>query len=305
MGNVQVTIDYSFINCVLEYLERPREDTFHVIVSNEAAKDVHAHAYRFHNTTLDNQDFWRKILKSESNKGKEHLEKIRKNLEYITIHDKEFLEAFDEVSTYLPDELELNTKLHLMIGYDMGIVFGSNAFLNAGHSFFFENKRELLYLAMHEVHHVGYAHYNPTYSFDSINNIKDFLPIIKYSTHLEGLAVYCPLQRRLRENGLKHRDYPVLLDKMEKERLVRKYFEIVAEIERSEDREIVEKDWDLLRQMSDIYRLWYITGAHMAQVIDEKLGREKLIQTIIDGPERYYQTYLSLERKLKKTPSFL
>jgi len=33
----------------------------------------------------------------------------------------------------------------------------------------------------------------------------------------------------------------------------------------------------------------------MAKVIDEKLGREKLIQTIIDGPESFYKAYLSIE----------
>ena len=40
-------------------------------------------------------------------------------------------------------------------------------------------------------------------------------------------------------------------------------------------------DWSKIHILSDGKRLFYIVGAHMAQTIDQKLGREKLVNMII------------------------
>jgi hypothetical protein len=43
--------------------------------------------------------------------------------------------------------------------------------------------------------------------------------------------------------------------------------------------------------MSDRNRLWYVTGAHMAEVIDKNLGKEVLIETIRLGPDDFFKSY--------------
>jgi hypothetical protein len=48
-------------------------------------------------------------------------------------------------------------------------------------------------------------------------------------------------------------------------------------------------------------RAYYITGAHMAQVIDAHLGREALIGTLIRGPLSFVETYntlVSIDRRV-------
>ena len=292
MVKFHVEIDFSFIGQVLDFLENPSESIPKELTAHKAAQDVHAHALRFHNTDLDINDFWTNILRGESNKGDKHHNEIQDCIKYIKSKDSDFYEAFDEITEYLPRNLKLDCKLYLMVGYDIGIVSEGNAFLNVGHPFYHKNKRELLYLSMHELHHVGYAYYHPIYSLEEIKTTADLLRIIKHSTHLEGLAVYTPLKRRLREIGIVHEDYiTIVTNHEEKSKRVTEFFQILKDLECTPERVITKEDFELLERMSGGSRLWYITGAHMAQTIDEKLGRDTLIQTIINGADNFFEAY--------------
>lgn len=292
MVKFHVEINFSFIGQVLDFLENPSESIPKELTAHKAAQDVYAHALRFHNTDLDINDFWKNILHCESNKGNKHHNEIQDCIKYIKSKDSDFYEAFDEITEYLPRNLKLDCKLYLMVGYDIGIVSKGNAFLNVGHPFYHKNKRELLYLSMHELHHVGYAYYHPIYSLEEIKTTADLLRIIKHSTHLEGLAVYSPLKRRLREIGIVHEDYiTIVTNHEEKSKRVTEFFQILKDLEHTPERVITKEDLKLLKRMSGGPRLWYITGAHMAQTIDEKLGRDTLIQTIINGADNFFEVY--------------
>ncbi|UCH57554.1 MAG: hypothetical protein JSV18_01130 [Candidatus Bathyarchaeota archaeon] len=179
----------------------------------------------------------------------------------------------------------------MIVGYDIGIVSEGNAFLSLGHSLFHEHERELLYITMHELHHVGFSHYNPIYSLDELKTTRDLLRIIKHSTHLEGLAVYAPFERRRRENGFTHRDYTVLNDPGERSSVSFEFLRIVKKLENEDERPLTGEDFDVLHRMSDGDRLWYVAGAHMAQAIDRRMGREELNQTIVDGPDAFFEAY--------------
>ena len=50
--------------------------------------------------------------------------------------------------------------------------------------------------------------------------------------------------------------------------------------------------------MSGGNRLGYVAGAHMAQEIDEGLGREALTQTVVNGPDSFFEAYTrALEKR--------
>ena len=50
--------------------------------------------------------------------------------------------------------------------------------------------------------------------------------------------------------------------------------------------------------MSGGNRLGYVAGVHMAQEIDEGLGREALTQTVVNGPDSFFEAYTrALEKR--------
>lgn len=71
----------------------------------------------------------------------------------------------------------------------------------------------------------------------------------------------------------------------------------MKDLECAPERAITKEDFELLKRISGGPRLWYITGAHMAQTIDEKLGRDTLIQTIINGADNFFEIYSRARQK--------
>ena len=287
----KVEIDATFVEYALDYLWSRSEAGLGTIFDHEAAKGVHSHAERFGNTDDTLEGFWRKTLAHESKHKADHLKRIQSNLDFIKSNELIFRRAIDETATYLPAEIRLRARLYLIIGYDIGIVSEGDAYLNVGHPHFGDDRRELLYFSMHEAHHVGYIRLHLIYSLESLRTSSDLIRAIEYSTHLEGLAVYSSYERRTIEEGFGHVDYWILNDARERKRVTGEFFGILDGLGEEPDRPLKEADFGLLEQMSGGKRLWYVAGAHMAQEIDEGLGREALTQTVVDGPDSFFEAY--------------
>ena len=297
MAEIKVEIDTAFIRGALEYMDRPSEGKLARLMGLKATRGVHAHAMRFGNTDESREGFWKAILTQEVRRGAEHFERMRRNIDFIASRGAEFEQAFDEVGAYLPGDLSLKCRLHLILGYDIGIVSEGDAYLNVGHAHFGSDRRELLYFAMHEVHHAGYTRYHPIYSLAGLRTPSDLRGAVLYSTHLEGTAVYSSYERRAREGGLGHVDYRILNDPRERKRVTREFFRIMGEMGDTTIRPLEEAEFDVLERMSGGDRLWYVTGAHMAQEIDESLGRKALNRTIVDGPGSFFDAYKACKAK--------
>ncbi|MHA2249043.1 MAG: DUF5700 domain-containing putative Zn-dependent protease [Candidatus Kariarchaeaceae archaeon] len=289
MIEFKINIDYSFIESIIE--TKITSNFLPKLIEHEAAKGIYNHATRFNNTTLKMADFWEKILINTKNKGTAHLKKIESCVEYMKSHETDFQSSFEELQEYIPDKFILNCNLNLIVGYDIGVVSEGNAYLNLGHPHFHEDKNELIYFAMHELHHVVFNHYHELYSFDDLKTTKNLIDVVKYSTQLEGLGVYSPYARRKTNNHINHLDYQILEDKNRKEKSIREFFEIYIRINKLKERQLIETDLDIFDLMSGENRLWYVTGAHMAAVIDKTLGRKRLLGTILRGPDDFFETF--------------
>ncbi len=294
----QLIIDQSFAKEVLRFLSSSSSLHFEDLLQNPAAQYVHAHAVRYRNTDKMLKDFWQNILHRETQRGSTHRDYIKASIEYIDQHRNIFEAAFTEVQEYLPAAISSEFSLHTMIGYDIGIVINGHALLNLAHPLFHQHPRELIYFAMHELHHVGYTAFHPPFAFDDLHSTKHLLDAIYYSTHLEGMAVFTSLSRRLQENGLHHEDYPILLDPKQREIRIREYFTLLNSLIHESPRPLMPQDFEIFEVMSGSpKRLWYITGAHMAQTIDELYGRNQLLQTVIDGPTSFFSVYQAAQKE--------
>jgi hypothetical protein len=288
MTAFSVKVDLSFIEQALGYLSSPSSARLQKTLRHPAAKGVHSHAARFGNTEKGLAGFWEERLAAVT---PDAVDRARANEVYMSENSGGFRAAFDELVGYVPRDLELRCHLYAVVGYDMGIVSDGDAYLNLGHSVY-ADQRELVYFAMHELHHVAYSHYQPIYSFSDFKTTMDLRRAVMYSTHLEGLAVYAPYERRRREDGLNHVDYRLHGDRKERDRIMGEYFTIWDDLRSMPERSFREDDFALIERLSG-ERLWYVAGFHMAKTIDERLGRERLNETIRSGPSSFFEAYES------------
>ncbi len=287
---LSVRIDTSFVVPVIKYLSNPNKELLLAITKHEAAKKTHSHAVRFGNTKKNISTFWTEILKNLSKK-QNLIEIAKQSLTYLYNELDLFNELSKDLWDYFPEGTDLSTNLYAILGYDIGIVSEGNALINLGHPDFEKDPREILLMAMHELHHVVYTAYNPIFDLNRINTTHQLVDVIKYSAHMEGLAVYCTLEKRQSLNALTNRDYKLLLDERARSKRVSSFFDTLTKFEIRGSNPLQEKDWHILDRMSGRDRLWYIAGAHMAQLIDKKFGREVLNETIRLGPDDFFKTY--------------
>jgi hypothetical protein len=287
---LSVKIDTSFIVPLLKYISEPSKELLIEITRHDAATKTHAHAIRFRNTKKNLMYFWRGILK-QLTKNESLTEYVKDGLTYLHNESDTFNVLLKDLWTYFPKGTNLRANLYAILGYDIGIASEGSALINLGHPEFNKDQREILFRSMRELHHVVYTAYNPIFDLSQIHLTNQLCAAIKYCTHMEGLAVHSTLNQRKSANALNNRDYQLLMDERARKKRVSKYFDLFTKLEIRADRSLHENDWKILDWMTGRDRLWYVTGAHMAQVIEKNLGRDTLIETIRLGPDDFFKSY--------------
>lgn len=287
---LSVRIDTSFVVPLLNYISKPSKDLLREVCEHEAAKRTYSHAIRFRNTEKKIRPFWQGILQGLS-KDSGLKERVRAGLEYFYNEKDAFASMLKDLQNYFPEGTDIGCNLYTILGYDIGFVSEGQAILNLGHNEFERDPREIFYMAMHELHHVVYTAFNSIFDFSHVYKTEQLVDIIRYCAHMEGLAVYSTLEQRRATGALNPVDYQVLLNKKQRNRRVSDFFQILTRLDTKLGASVQDKDWRVLDQMSGKKRLWYITGAHMAETIDKKLGRETLNETIRLGHENFFKVY--------------
>jgi len=192
---------------------------------------------------------------------------------------------------YLPDGFRFRGALFLTYGYDIGVAFSPSASLNCTHPHFDGHLRELLYYAIHELHHVGFMSIKPPRKFSDARTCRDLLWMAQYHTQLEGMAVLAAWQRRREEHALNDdSDYVALQDEAEMKREEALYFDKLKYLRERGDQPADNEAWAVLESLS-AQRLWYRVGARMAQRIEQVSGRSALVALIAENPEQFIATY--------------
>ncbi|TET29807.1 MAG: hypothetical protein E3J70_05995 [Candidatus Heimdallarchaeota archaeon] len=295
--SLKIEIDFTFINKVIDYFTDSTYENLYALARHKAAKSVYANASIFVFDPPHIEIFWEGILKDELKKGEKYIKQLLLARDFFKENKSNFDQAFTELNEFIPPQTQLQCKLHLISGYDIGIADKMRACINIGHSLFHEHPRELLYFSMHELHHVVYFQYQPHISLDGMKTTKDIYELIRKLTHLEGLATYLTLAKRELEKGLTFKDYVILTNEKERLKHLQEYFKILNKFKDLPVREATGEDFTFFDVMSGGPRYWYVAGAHIAQQIDEILGREVLVQTIVDGFEPFFEHYDSISEK--------
>jgi len=201
-----------------------------------------------------------------------------------------------DVERYLPPDRRLRATVHLTFGYDIGVAYGDQASLNCAHPRFAKDPRELLYYAVHELHHAGFMAFQPPVPFARVRTCADLLEVVRRHTQMEGMAVLSALPRRAAEGALaSDGDSTALADPAEMRREEARYAELVRSLELCGEEPAGTEAWGVVERMSS-ERLWYRVGARMAQRIERARGRRALVELIELGADRFMQVAAQVAR---------
>ena len=278
--------DFTFAELAIKFLETDDTDYLHAIVKTDATTHITNHAARFGGWNGSPLELIAQLLKSI---GKESLPYIVRNLAFAHEH---IMGKADVVALQLlPKDAEFSGKIFFTCGYDIGVAYGENCSLNLAHPKFLADKHELIYYAIHELHHVGFiACKNGVMASLDVSTRKEMARLIEYLTHMEGMGTYAPFALRKQENALNgDSDYVTLQNSAWLNELNREYFEIYRYFKDNPDEVLIDDDWRKLEILSDGKRLWYIVGAHIARTIDEHFGRVHLLNLLFKSSDNFVE----------------
>ena len=290
-------IDTTFAWLALDFLETEDRELLQSISETDAAMHLAAHAQR---VSLSGNapypfELVEQILTSPS-MSKINIKEIRVRLSAIENDRTSQLRCWNEAAAFLPDGALSGVVLYLTVGYDIGVALKGHASINLVHPHFLKNQlEELWFYGVHEIHHAGFQKYNPLPALVDTRTISDLAYLIKYLTHMEGLAVHAARRWRTEAGALESdSDYEALLNSERTDTYKREFFSIYNRLIHEADRPIEMKDLEILGRMSTGDRLWYRVGAAMADLIEKTLGRELLIGTVSEGPDVFFERYMEL-----------
>ncbi len=296
----KLVYDFTFVNAAIKFVESGDSSVLLSIAQSDAARHILNHAVKFNYSvpkasTLELV----KYLLSDPLKNKEILSAVKRNLQYA----RDSVAATDlpqkECLKYLPEGFSYKGRLFFTFGYDMGVVFGSNASVNLASPHYIQNMREIRYYSVHELHHAGLVAEKNNFMPDlNVHTYAEMAKFIEYYTQLEGMGTYVPLALRQREGAMNDdKDYIALRDSALMRIYEEEFFQIYLGFRNNPQTLVTDKDWDKISILSDEKRLWYRVGAYIAQMIDKKLGRKKLVDLIPEPSRNFIDTYLQIRGK--------
>jgi Putative zinc dependent peptidase (DUF5700) len=291
-----LTFDASFASQAVEYLRTHDPALEARLVESPALTHILAHARNFdYDVPKDSRTALVASLLGPRNTQGQRSVVCRQCLAFfsgVMLADPSWV---NDALRYLPADFRFRGTLFLTFGYDIGVAFSPNASLNCTHPHFERHPRELLYYAIHELHHVGFMSYHPPPRLADLKTCTDLLRLVEYSTQMEGMAVLAAYPRRRDEGALADDpDYVALEDANRMQADVASYLGESAYLKGRGTQPADAAAWAVIERMSSGERLWYRVGATMAQRIEAAYGRAALVALVISGPARFLAAYESL-----------
>jgi hypothetical protein len=293
LARQDLTFDARFARTAVEYVRRGTPALLDTLADSPAARHLLNHARQFdYDVPKDSPRSLVGSLLAPSPDLRAQADQVERSLAFFTGPLLDNPHWVNDVLRYLPAGFRFRGSLYLTFGYDIGVALAPNASLNAASRRFEGKPRELLYYAIHELHHVGVNTYQPPPRISDIKTCADLLRLVDYSTQLEGLAVYVARARRAADGALgTDPDYVALEDPAQMRVLEERYDEQYRYLQGRGVEPVDKAAWEVLDRMSSGDRLWYRVGARMAARVEQTLGHDALVALIAGNHPALVETY--------------
>jgi len=223
------TYDFSFVELAIKFLETGDTEYLRKISELEAADHIFNHAVRYTcNVPKGSKLELVSHLLTPIYECRKELPQVIRNLDFAKEHILKTRKAEKIVLQYLPKDFIFSSSFFFTFGYDIGVAYGNNCSLNLAHPHFSGNMNEMIYYAIHEMHHAGFITLQNGYMPSLEMSVrKDVAHLIEDATHLEGMGTYAPLSIREQEDTMDNdRDYIALQNQRLMDDLIKEYFDI-------------------------------------------------------------------------------
>ncbi len=236
---------------------------------------------------------WKRAIRKIS---KLSVEEAKNNIAYINaskIIAKENVfqqQAIPLIYSFLPSNISpINTKIYLLTKtVPYAFTINENIVIDVASPNFDRNPEKILNILVHEVYHVGF--YNTIIcrtEFEYENKILDYITDYLLS---EGIANYVSykVQNIFPNSGFE--DYKMLENSNQVKKQIDNVNLLFSKINTTSYEDLIKLSWEI----GVLKRAYYVAGSFMAQTIDQKMGRDSLVNAIATGPRKFINIYNSL-----------
>ena len=216
--------------------------------------------------------------------------------EYIVTRRDEFQSrAIPHLLSYLP-ELGRNQDLPIYFtAYVPPRAFAAgDIVINVAAPYWKGNADNILNVLVHEIFHAGYGWCRSARTEIPLKHKKLYRMLEDLQN--EGMATYVAYKAVPMYPAPDEKDYELLESANEVTSLLEDINTLFEKVGVVKDGELQRLSWEI----GVTQRGYYIVGAHMAEVIEETLGREVLIKTLVEGPISFVALYNSLVKENRR-----
>lgn len=206
-------------------------------------------------------------------------------------------EGIPHICSYLPKETQLTATIYLACFIFLGktkpqfvpsaFIYGGSSCLNVTSKQWEFDKNRALNEILHELYHNGYATHQPQCPLTDEMTTQQFLAHIPWQLHNEGMATYVAYQAQHLFPKANDKDYTMLENPGEVSRLLGNVKKLIRSVSTKPPTKVKEQ----VIQVGISERAFYVTGAHMARMIEGKTGRTMLIESVTKGPKHFLAIY--------------
>lgn len=274
----------------------------------DSAYIISSHWHQSNHVPLDDKDYYNKWLVKLKSFADVPREQRGSNQAFQMLQGiRDRIPTFKDKSVRLLNDLTPNNKLrytaniHITTGtYAFDFMTDGQVVTDVLSSYFGSDPDKIMNLMTHECFHIAYGYNRYLRREDELDN--GFI----YNTMLdalqnEGMATYVGYlaQSFFPAKGMP--DYQMLSDSAEVRRQLGEICRLFNGAENAPVDSLRKEAWET----GVMKRGYYVAGAHMARTIDEKLGREALLGTMVTGPLSFVDTYNGLVEKEARLPVFV
>ena len=196
--------------------------------------------------------------------------------------------AVPHLCSYLPGDANLDITVYFTAFIPSRAFAKGEIVINVAASYWKNNVDNILNVIVHEVFHVGYSYCRDVRTEERPENETLYNMLDNFQS--EGVCTYVGYKALPYFPAPDEKDYELLDDMSEVRRLLKDVNYIFSKVDELTEEEIQKLAWE----KCVIGRGYYVVGAYMCKVIEERRGKEDLIGTITTGPVSFVNLYNSL-----------
>jgi hypothetical protein len=236
-------------------------------------------------------DEWREKIREWAevppDERKNHI--FMENATRIIEGKEEFLRtAVPYLCSYLPEDASLDITVYFTAFIPSRAFAMGEIVINIAADYWKNNADNILNTLVHEIFHVGYSYCRDMRTEEKLDNETLYGMLDNFQS--EGVCTYVGYRALPLFPAPDEKDYKLLDDTAEVRRLLEDVNSVFSEVDVLTSDEIQKLAWE----KCVIGRGYYVVGAHMCKVIQKRMGREALIETLTTGPVSFVNLYNSL-----------